>query len=262
MRERRAPKLPRAVTFDCWSTLIHEAGTSHGVSKRVGMIASAASVSEDRARAALGAAWRHHQIHWHRRVAFTAHDMAVSSLEALGVTLAPERLRELTTLLEDEALKSEIRAIPGAKSTLEKLAEAGVRRALICDTGFSPGRVVRALLARVGLLDLLEVTVFSDEVGVPKPHPLPFETALEGLSVSAGVAVHIGDLRRSDVAGARAAGMGTIRITAHHDDKETAGRGAGVIDCEAAGCDPVCERPEADSIAASYGDVDRLLGLD
>lgn len=253
---------PRAVTFDCWSTLIHEAGTNHGVSKCVGMIANAARVSEDRARAALGAAWRHHQIHWHRRVAFTARDMTASSLEALGVTLEPERLQELTLLLEDEALKSEIRAIPGAKSTLEKLAGAGVRRALICDTGFSPGRVVRTLLARVGLLDLLEVTVFSDEVGVPKPHPLPFRTALEGLSVSAAEAVHIGDLRRSDVAGARCAGMSTIRITAHHDDKETAGRGAGVIDCETAGCDPVCERPEADFVARSYAEVERLLALD
>jgi FMN phosphatase YigB (HAD superfamily) len=253
---------PRAVTFDCWSTLIHETGTSHGVSKRVGMIASAASVSEDRARAALGAAWRHHQMKWHRRVAFTPHDMTTHSLEALGVTLDPARLGALVLLLEDEALKSDVRALPGAKSTLEKLAKAGIRRALICDTGFSPGRVVRQLLDRVGLLGHLEVTVFSDELGVPKPHALPFRAALEGLSVPAGVAVHIGDLRRSDVAGARASGMGTIRLTAHHDDKDGGpGRGAGVIDCGAAGCDPVCERPEADAVAASYADVDRLLGL-
>ena len=74
------PDTIHTLTFDCWSTLIHEAGTSHGVPKRVGMIASAASVSEDRARAALGAAWRHHQINWHRRVAFTARDMTASSL--------------------------------------------------------------------------------------------------------------------------------------------------------------------------------------
>jgi len=42
-------------------------------------------------------------------VAFTARDMTRSSLEALGVTLAPTELDDLTVLLEDEALKGEIR---------------------------------------------------------------------------------------------------------------------------------------------------------
>jgi FMN phosphatase YigB (HAD superfamily) len=252
----------QAVTFDCWSTLIHEAGTRHSVSTRVGAIASAAGVGEDAARTALGVAWRHHQIEWHRRVAFTAEHMAAHTLSALGVTLDAVRFAELVRNLEDEALKGEIRAIRGARETLEKLSRAGIRRALICDTGFSPGRVVRQLLDRVGLLEHLEVTVFSDEVGVPKPHVLPFETALRGLSVPAERATHIGDLRRSDVAGARAAGMGTIRLTAHHDDKaDRAGHAAGVIDCAAARCEPVCERPEAHAVAASYAEVDRLLGL-
>lgn len=253
---------PHTVTFDCWSTLIHEAGTSHGMSKRVGMIATAAGVADDAARAALGEAWRHHQIHWHRRVAFTARDMTAHTLAVLGLTLEAPGLEDLVRTLEDEALKSEIRALPGAADTLRRLAEAGVRRALICDTGFSPGRVVRQLLARVGLLEHLEVTVFSDEVGVPKPHALPFTTALEALGVPAANAVHIGDLRRSDVAGGRAAGMTTIRLTAHHDDKDAGpGKAAGVIDCVTAGCDPPCARPEAHAVAASYADVNRLLGV-
>jgi len=28
-----------------------------------------------------------------------------------------------------------------------------------------------------------------------------------------------------------------------------------VIDCTAAGCEPVCERPEADAVADSYADL-------
>jgi FMN phosphatase YigB (HAD superfamily) len=253
---------PHTVTFDCWSTLIHEAGTNHGVSKRARMLANAAGVAEGEARAALGAAWRHHQIQWHSRVAFTAHDMTAHALAALGASLDGPRLADLVTALEDEALKSEIRVLPGARETLERLRRANVRRALICDTGFSPGRVVRRLLDRVGLLEHLEVTVFSDEIGVPKPHPRAFTKALEALSVSREGAVHIGDLRRSDVAGAMASGMGTIRITAHHDDSDDAPRsGAGIIDCSTAGCEPVCERPEAHVIAATYADIDEMFGF-
>ncbi|HVU03455.1 MAG TPA: HAD family hydrolase [Polyangiaceae bacterium] len=256
------PEPPHTVTFDCWSTLIHEAGTSHGHSKRVNLISEAARSPEGRAREALAEAWRYHQIRWHARVAFTARDMTRHALELLGAELPEDRYEELVLKLEDEALKSEIRALPGAKQTLERLKALGVRRALVCDTGFSPGRVVRQLLDRVGLLSLLEVTVFSDEILVPKPHPKAFETALSGLGVSASGSVHVGDLRRSDVAGARAHGMRTIRLAAHHDDAdEGSGKAAGVIDCSVAGCSPVCERPEADRVARSYADVDRILGV-
>jgi putative hydrolase of the HAD superfamily len=228
----------------------------------VRLLAEAAHAAEDDARAALGIAWRKHQIQWHARVAFTARDMTAQCLEILGAKIPDAEFEALVRTLEDEALKSEIRALPGARATLERLRERGVRRALVCDTGFSPGRVVRTLLDRVGLLGLLEVTVFSDEIGVPKPHSKAFTTALGGLAIEAAAAVHIGDLRRSDVAGARAAGMGTIRITAHHDDSaEGPGPGSGIIDCRVAGCNPVCERPEADAVAPSYDDVDRLLGL-
>jgi FMN phosphatase YigB (HAD superfamily) len=88
----------------------------------------------------------------------------------------------------------------------------------VCDTGLSPGRVVRELLARAGLLSLLEVQVFSNEVGVPKPHPRMFEAALGPLGVAAAHAVHVGDLRRTDVQGGRGYGMGTVRIRAVFDD--------------------------------------------
>ena len=68
----------------------------------------------------------------------------------------------------------------------------------------------RAQCACGGLLEVLEITVFSDEAGVPKPHPRIFAHTLEALGVAPDATVHVGDLRRTDVAGARAAGMGTV----------------------------------------------------
>lgn len=125
---------------------------------------------------------------------------------------------ELTSALAEASLESEIAVLEGSRETLEWLAAAGLRRALVCDTGFSPGRVVRQLLDRTGLLDLLEVQAFSDEVGVPKPDARIFEHALGALETPPAAALHVGDLRRTDVAGARSLGMRTVRIRDHFDD--------------------------------------------
>ncbi len=237
------------------------ASTHHDT--RAAILAERVGVEEGRARAALRSAWREHQIAWHRRAVFTAKDMTRRALDALGVTLDPARHEDLLRTLEDVALAGEVRALEGAREALRSLAREGVRIALICDTGFSPGRVVRQLLDRVGVLEFLEVTIFSDEIGAPKPEAVTFRRALEGLGVSPREAVHVGDLRRSDVAGARAFGMGSIRIRAHNDDAgEGPKPGAGVIDCSAAGCEPACERPEADAVVDSCAELLEVLGFE
>ncbi len=119
---------------------------------------------------------------------------------------------------------------------------------------------MRRWLERHQLLDLREATVFSDEVGAPKPEPRPFRAALQALGVEVAGVVHVGDLRRSAVAGTKRVGMRTVRIRAHHDDADGASKGSpGVIDCAAAGCDPVCERPEADVVVDSFEELLRLV---
>jgi len=90
---------------------------------------------------------------------------------------------------------------------------------------------------------------------------LPFTTALD-LSVSAAEAIHIGDLRRSDVAGARAA-YGNAGYADHDDNQETrvARRWLDRLR-RCGGCDPVCERPRRTFRRRELGEVDRLLGLE
>jgi FMN phosphatase YigB (HAD superfamily) len=53
--------------------------------------------------------------------------------------------------------------------------------------------------------------------------------------------VHVGDLRRADVAGGRSVGMETARLRARFDDLEAL--------------------PEADSVADTHADLGRLLGV-
>lgn len=254
---------PHTVTFDCWATLLYEIESTHAPKARAGILAEMAYVPEDDARAALRAAWERHQMLWHRRTVFTGIDMTRLALQMLGSKLDAAREVDLIHALESEILAHDVRALDGAREALEKLARAGIRRALICDTGFTPGRVVRQLLDRTGLLEFLEVTIFSDEIGVPKPDRRAFQAALDALGVEATGAVHIGDLRRSDVAGAKNARMGSVRLRARHDDAASAGatNSAGVIDCKAAGCEPICERPEADAVLDSYLQLPALFDL-
>jgi FMN phosphatase YigB (HAD superfamily) len=59
-----------------------------------------------------------------------------------------------------------------------------------------------------------------------------FESALGPLGVAAFDAVHVGDLKRTDIEGGRRAGMGTVRLQAAYDDPDAL--------------------PDADALAASH----------
>jgi putative hydrolase of the HAD superfamily len=236
----------RAVTFDCWGTLIFERDPAQVQRLRIEAVAVAARragapLDVDAAGAVLDAAWRRHLEAWRAHRQSGSAEMAGWVLESLGVDPAArsELAPGLARALGESSLESGSEPLEGARETLEWLAAAGLRRALVCDTGFTPGRVVRLLLERAGLLDLLEVLAFSDEVGVPKPEARIFEHALGGIGVAPGAALHVGDLRRTDVAGARRLGMRSVRIRDHFDDPS--------------------EHPEADHVADSHAHLRELL---
>jgi len=233
------PEPPQAVTFDCWQTLIVEERweVAHGL--RVAALESAANtagrtLAPGVAGRAFDAAWGRHMDLWTREVATGAREVAHWALEELGIAPTDAAFEPLHQALEEASHSGHVRAIEGARETLERLRDAGVGCALICDTGLTPGRVVRELLDRHGLLAPLGATIFSDEWSLPKPHPRIFRAALEALDVAPEHAVHVGDLRRTDVAGGRAAGMGTIRIRATHDDDTPLADADHVVDSHAA----------------------------
>jgi putative hydrolase of the HAD superfamily len=228
------PRSLRAVTFDCWNTLLLDQNLDAARSLRVEALARAArshrvEVDAARALAAIRGAHARHVELWSRGVGSGSPEMAAWALESLGIVDAP-LAAELGSVFEEAGVAGEARALPGAVETLQALRARGVRIALICDTGFSPGRIVRRFLARESLLELLEVQVFSDEVGVPKPHPRMFERALRPLGVAGAEAVHVGDLKRTDVQGGRRAGMGTVRIRGAYDDPDALPDADRVID--------------------------------
>ncbi len=70
----------------------------------------------------------------------------------------------------------------------------------------------------MGIGELLEVMVISDEVGMKKPDPRIFRMALERLEVGAEEAVFVGDNLELDIAGARGVGMRAVWL--NPDGKE------------------------------------------
>lgn len=233
-----------AVTFDCWNTLIYEPSWSRAHAQRVAALVDAAAeagreVGTRDAGLAFDAAWERHMRLWREGVASGAPQIAVWALAELGLREPHPALEGLVRHFEEASHSGEVAALSGARATLEQLARSGVRRGLVCDTGLTCGRVVRQHLARLGLLELLEVTVFSDELGVPKPDPRAFQAALAPLAVEPRAALHVGDLRRTDVAGARGLGMSTARIVERHDDAS--------------------ELPEADYVVRDHAELQALL---
>lgn len=67
-------------------------------------------------------------------------------------------------------------------------------------------------LEAIGLHDAFDVVVHAGYDAPAKPHPEPFETALSELSASPDRTLHVGNSLQSDIAGARAAGLGSVWV--------------------------------------------------
>ncbi len=105
---------------------------------------------------------------------------------------------------------------------LETLRDRGLKLGLVSNA-FDPPDLLHRDLARMGVAELLDVAVFSSEVGRRKPDPLIFEHALERLGVAPERALFVGDTLATDVAGAAALGMHTcLAVWFRADDDPSA----------------------------------------
>ncbi len=127
-----------------------------------------------------------------------------------GSPPSPELL-ELANLIEDTILDHPPELLDGAHEALQELRNV-VPLALVCDTGLTGPRSIDALLKNWKLFELFEARIYSIDVGVSKPNPAMFLSALEALGVSTKRALHIGDLEATDVKGAKNLGMAAIRF--------------------------------------------------
>ena len=232
----------RAVTFDFWATLYQDA---YARDERLDLLAEVlAHHGQPRPRATLEAAYEDAWTEWtriwqeeHRSV--TADRWLRHMLASLDVALAEETVASLRRPFEEiHLLGDQPRPVPGVTEVLPRLARR-YRLGLISDVGLTPGRVLRQILRRDGLLSYFQALTFSDDTGATKPEPEQFTRTLAALDVQPAEAAHIGDLPETDLAGARAVGMRAILFLGVNRREDG--------------------RPLADAVFEDYGELEELL---
>ncbi len=78
-----------------------------------------------------------------------------------------------------------------------------------------PVEVQRAKVELLGISDLVDFVLISEEFGIAKPHPAIFRKALDLAGVQPEHSVFVGDSAEFDMAGARAAGLSSVWINRH-----------------------------------------------
>jgi len=217
----------QAVTFDFWGTLYHN---TEAAPIRLALLQEKLGLDGDLQPAY---DYAHHLAHEYWRAeqrSLPAARRLDAMLDYLRVSVPPPLKAELVKGFEEALLEMPPAPVRSVRRLLEALRERGLRIGLISDTGITPGRILRAVMARHGLLSFFQYCTFSDEVGWAKPHPVPFRRTLTALEVEAPFAMHIGDLPETDIVGAKAVGMRAVLFTGVTGLAGDADQADGVVD--------------------------------
>ena len=213
----------KAVTYDFWDTLMWEVP---GTMRELRRAAINDLVGEFGLRLQAGAIEREllaisalQRDAWTNGRIFQPSDGAAHFGEAIaGGELSHDQRTRMGEALFLSATIPDLNVAEGIADALRQLHASGVRLAIVCDVGLTPSTVLRECLEDAGILQYFDGWAFSDEVGCYKPAHEIFEHALDAIGVGPEDAIHVGDLRRTDVAGSRAIGMTSVRYRGVSDD--------------------------------------------
>jgi HAD superfamily hydrolase (TIGR01509 family) len=124
---------------------------------------------------------------------------------------------------EHEVWRPANAVLGSAQALLEALRGRGLKTGIVANSWPDPARVLRADIEAFGLGDLVDVCVFSSEVGASKPDPAIFLRALGELGVDPLDAMFVGDRLVADVQGAANVGMTTVQALWFRVDDDTSG---------------------------------------
>lgn len=203
----------KAITFDFWDTL-YKIPRNEGFAKwRVDMFQETLGdmgylVDTDSIREAFYDSWQyanHYQIEC--GLDLTPRGQMEFVLNQLKFKLSMDEWKKAYEVYT--SIKTPPQLNDGVLEVLPVLASR-YEMAVICNTGISPGLMLRDLMRTDGIFGYFAVTVFSDEVRWAKPNVKIFEYTLQQLGVPNYAAAHVGDNSNTDMVGARAAGMTTV----------------------------------------------------
>jgi HAD superfamily hydrolase (TIGR01509 family) len=131
--------------------------------------------------------------------------------DRLGVRLSPEEINEEVVRRLQERYRTELPLLPGARDAVRRLAE----RWPLGLASSSNRPVIDAVLDSMGVSDLFQATVSSEEVGAGKPAPDVYLEAARRLGVDPTRAAAVED-SENGIRSAHAAGMRVVTIPNPH----------------------------------------------
>ena len=150
--------------------------------------------------------------------------MTADAVAHLDLGLADSVRNELAAAYLEASLLIPRQLQPDVDETFDRLRGLGLGIAIVSDIGAVPGSQIESWLDDLGIHHLVNHLAFSDQVGAFKPDRAIFDHALAGLGVTDPArAAHVGDLRRTDIAGANAIGMTSVHYVGGRDDTEVDG---------------------------------------
>lgn len=208
----------RAVTFDYWDTLVEGTIERERTQLRRGafreLLAELGQPATDEEVATLHKALAKDLDRWWREEhrGYTTEEAVTHLLAKRGITLpvGDARVKRTAHAIDEALLVHPPQLLPHAAAILERLATR-YRLAIVSDTGIASGRAQDRVLELREIRRLFTATIYSADIGWAKPRPEIFQAALGALGVPPAEACHVGDIERTDVAGAIGMGMRAIR---------------------------------------------------
>ncbi len=238
-----------AVTFDFWETLIHEAPRTMRDGQIQGWMEALEAEGIDRARddvhEALTENWRVFDERWAANDGqHTAVDAVAVMCRHLGIEPGDALRDELALVFSRVGETVDLELAPGLEECLAALDEAGVSVGIVCDVGMTPSpTLAKPARAASACSTASRVGRSATRPAGSSRRPRRSRPALEALGVTDPTrAAHVGDRRRTDVAGARNLGMVSVRYAGWSDDPPESG-------------------PEADHVLLDHRDLPAALGL-
>ncbi len=213
----------KVITVDFWNTIFDSSNGIERNSLRQQKLKSTfellgLQIPDQDYEKAMQDAWEYFNKIWRSEMrTISSHDALSFFWNYFNAPKNEELLNDAIRTFEQSILIHPPKLVDGVKDALETLSKK-YKLAIVSDTGFSPGSVLRELLNINGLLELFSSFSFSNETGIAKPHPNAFLKVLTELDCPPEKAVHIGDIEETDIQGAKNLNMYAIRFIGNHLD--------------------------------------------
>lgn len=217
------------ITIDFWNTLFD---SSNGVKRNsvrqhvfVGEILKLdVKVSQEDFQKSIQASWEYFNNIWMNEQRTPETYETIEYLwNYLKLPHNVDSIKELARAFSESILEYPPNPMENVASVLAELKDAGYKIGLISDTGFTPGAILKKVIANEGILGYFDSFSFSDETGVSKPNEKAYTKILNELNIKPENALHIGDIEKTDVIGAKSIGMKAIRFSG--DETATLNKG-------------------------------------